>query len=142
MGSPYTPVSVKYRILLLTACKRIERGIEPEIENENPLNLDDDTSGDEESIYWFDLQGTLKNIYDSNYPPPSKESPRAQWEKPCGEEQKRRFKIVFDNQEDEITFRNSRTSSYASVSEDSDTRFISESESFEISSSDTLLGSE
>ena len=39
MGSPYTPISVKHRILLLTSCKRIEDRIEPGIENENPLKL-------------------------------------------------------------------------------------------------------
>jgi len=39
MGSPYTPISVKHRILLLASCKRIEDRIEPGIENENPLKL-------------------------------------------------------------------------------------------------------
>ena len=132
------------RILLLTACKRIEDGIEPGIENENPLNLEDDISEDEESIYQFDLHNTLKNIYDTDRPPPSKMSPRAPWEKQSERKKRRerRIKLVFENQEDEIAFRNCKKSSNSEMSGYSSEYIISESEPFEQDSSDVLVASE
>ena len=44
MGNNYTLIFVKYRILLLNAIEKIEAGEDDEVELENPLNVDDDTS--------------------------------------------------------------------------------------------------
>ena len=48
LGQNYTPRIVKYRILLLSAINKINEGLDPEIENENSLELDDDEEEEEE----------------------------------------------------------------------------------------------
>ena len=65
IGKHYTAVSVKYRILLLTASKRIRDGLESDIDDEDPMNQnDDETTSDELSAYRFDLKESLRKMYD------------------------------------------------------------------------------
>ena len=42
LGKNYTPRIVKYRILLLNAINSINQGIEPDIERQDPLDLNDE----------------------------------------------------------------------------------------------------
>lgn len=66
VGKHYTAVSVKYRVLLLTACKRIDDCLDAGIEDDGPLKQDDDETTPAELAHHFDLQKALKRMYDPN----------------------------------------------------------------------------
>ena len=67
IGKHYTGVFVKYRVLLLMACKRINDCLDAGIDNEDPMNQNDDETTHEELSHHFDLQKSLKRMYDPNH---------------------------------------------------------------------------
>ena len=54
-------------MLLLIACERIDDGLDPEIDDEDPMNQNDDNTTPEELFHHFDLQKSLKKLYDPKH---------------------------------------------------------------------------